>query len=276
MPDRESRIVMSSPALEASRRYWDVTAETYDQIFPETVVGKAQRGAVWRELDRVFQSGQRVLELNCGTGIDAVHLAERGIRVLACDLSPRMVEVAVRRSVAANVTESAAFRVLPTEQIAQLVGEEPPFDGVLSNFSGLNCVEDLSTLSRSLGQLLRPGARAIFCMAAPICPWEMGWYLSHGDIRQALRRLRSGSDDPRVNVHYSSVRKIARLFSPEFRLQCWQGIGVAVPASCVEPLARRTPRLLEWLASIDRWLAHAPVVKGFADCLLLQFERSTI
>ena len=266
---------MSSPQLEASRHYWDVTAETYDQVFPETLVGKAQRGAVWRELDRVFQRGQRVLELNCGTGIDAVHLAERGVRVVACDLSPRMVELATCRSVDANVAELAAFRVLPTEQIAQLVGEGVRFDGVFSNFSGLNCVEDLPRLARSLGQLLLPGGRALFCMAAPFCPWEMAWYFSHGDFRQAMRRLRPGSDDPRVKVHYWPVREVARIFAPEFRLQRWQGIGVAVPASCMESLVRRTPNLLEWLARTDRWLARVPVVRGFADCLLLEFERST-
>lgn len=149
---------MSSPLLEVSRHYWDLTAETYDQIFPETVVGKAQRRAVWRELDSAFQTGQRILELNCGTGIDAVHLAGKGVRVLACDLSPRMVAMAVRRSVANNVTELTAFRVLPTEHISQFVGVEASFDGVFSNFSGLNCVEDLSTVARSLGQFLRPGA----------------------------------------------------------------------------------------------------------------------
>ena len=50
--------------------------------------------AVWRELLRTFHPGQRVLEINCGTGIDAVSLGERGIRVLACDIAPRMIELA--------------------------------------------------------------------------------------------------------------------------------------------------------------------------------------
>ena len=267
---------MSSPILEASRHYWDGTADTYDQVFPETLVGKAQRNAVWRELDRAFQSGQRVLELNCGTGIDAVHLASRGVRVLSCDLSPRMVELARRRSIASNVNDLASFRVLPTEHIGQLIGTQAPFDGAFSNFSGLNCVEDLSTFARSLSQLLRPGAQALFCVAAPICPWEIAWYLGHGDVKKALRRVRQGAADPRVKVHYSSVRVITEIFAPEFRLLRWQGIGVAVPASCVEPLARKAPRLLDWLAGVDRWLAHVPMIKGFADCLLLQFERSAI
>lgn len=61
---------MKSPLLEASRDYWDATAETYDQIFPETLIGRAQRNAVWRELACVFQSGQRILELNCATPLD--------------------------------------------------------------------------------------------------------------------------------------------------------------------------------------------------------------
>ena len=267
---------MSSPPLETSRRYWDVTAETYDQIFPETLIGKAQRAAVWRELDRAFQSGHKILELNCGTGIDAVHLAERGVQVVACDLSPRMVELAVRRSVGAGVAELVKFRVMPTEDVAQLVQEDVRFDGALSNFSGLNCVEDLAKLARALGKLLRPGARALFCVAAPICPAEMAWYLGRGDVRRALRRFRPRRENPGVKVHYASAREIAHTFSPEFRLQRWQGIGVAVPPSCMESLARKTPRLIDGLARVDRWLSHAPVVKRFADCLLLQFERAAV
>jgi SAM-dependent methyltransferase len=261
--------------LEASRRYWDGTAETYDQIFPETLIGRAQRGAVWRQLDRTFQSGQRILELNCGTGIDAVHLAERGIEVLACDLSPRMIELAIGRSIAANMTKMAAFRVMPTEDIAQLVAEGP-FDGAFSNFSGLNCVQDLSLVAHYLGKLLRPGARALFCMVGRIAPWEIAWQLGHGEMKKAMRRLRPVSDDPRVKIHYPPVRTIARAFAPEFRLQRWQGIGVAVPPSCMEPLAQRFPRLLKCLAQADRWLTFCPVVRGFGDCVLLNFERVAI
>ena len=275
MPASQSSANVSHQLLETSRQYWDITAETYDQIFPETLIGRAQRDAVWRELERVFQSGQRILELNCGTGIDAVHLAERGIQVLACDLSPRMIELAVSRSVAADLANLAVFRVMPTEDIAQLV-EQGPFDGAFSNFSGLNCVEDLSSVARSLAELLRPGANALICMVGRIAPWEIAWHLGHGEVRKAMRRLRPYSEDPRVKTHYPPVSAIARAFAPEFRLRGWQGIGVAVPPSCVEPWARRFPKLLKYLAQADRWLAPCPVVRGLADCVLLHFERVTI
>lgn len=85
---------MSTLPTRSSAAYWNVVAETYDQVFPETLIGRAQREIVWQELACVFQAGQRILELNCGTGVDAVHLAESGVRVLACDISPRMIELA--------------------------------------------------------------------------------------------------------------------------------------------------------------------------------------
>lgn len=263
---------MTNQLLAANREYWDATAETYDQIFPETLIGRAQRDAVWRVLDHTFHTGQRILELNCGTGIDAGHLAERGVQVVACDLSPRMIELATKRSIAANVAMRPAFRVMPTQEIGQLINEEP-FDGAFSNFSGLNCVEDLSSVARSLATLVTPGAIAVFCMVGRIAPWEVVWHLAHADIKKAMRRFHPVNDDARIQAHYPPVSEVARIFAPEFRLLKWQGIGITVPPSSMEPLARRFPKLLDCLCRADRWLTSCPGLKGLADCVLLCFER---
>src|SRR5439155_1758061 len=74
---------------------FDAIADTYDESFSDSSIGRAQRRVVWMETDRTFQAGQRILEINCGTGIDALHLAHRGVAVLACDASPRMIAVAL-------------------------------------------------------------------------------------------------------------------------------------------------------------------------------------
>ncbi|MFZ0817077.1 MAG: methyltransferase domain-containing protein, partial [Candidatus Sulfotelmatobacter sp.] len=132
---------MNIPVAPANLAYWDLTAENYDRIFSETIVGKIQRDAVWCELDKNFQPGIRVLELNCGTGVDAVHLAARGVQVVACDLSSKMIDAARQRSGATGLDALVDFRVLATEKIGSLVGDGL-FDGAFSNFSGLNCVQD--------------------------------------------------------------------------------------------------------------------------------------
>jgi ubiquinone/menaquinone biosynthesis C-methylase UbiE len=254
-----------------SQTYWNTVAETYDQVFPHTLIGRAQRDVVWQELGRVFHPGQRILELNCGTGVDAVHLVESRVRVLACDISPRMIEIARRRLSSTHFEKLAEFRVLPTEDIAVLA-DEAPFDGVFSNFSGLNHVGDLCAVARDLARLLNPGARAVFCMAGRYAALEMAWYLAHGNVRKAMRRLTRLTDDVTLRVHYPSVGTMAQIFAPEFSLRKWRGIGVMLP-SCMEHVARRLPKVLGGLATADRGLGCVPVLRGMADCILLQFER---
>ena len=261
----------------SNRVYWDRTAENYDRIFSETVVGRIQRDAVWHEIDKIFQPGMRILELNCGTGIDAVHLAARGVRVVACDLSSGMIHAARQRSSAAGLDALVDFRVLATEDLNLLVGDVP-FDGAFSNFSGLNCVQDISQVARDLACLLKPSASTLLCMVGRFSPWEMAWHLAHGRPAIALHSFRRtptthSSEQGAASIHYPSVRDMRRMFAPEFRLRGRKGIGVAVPPSCLESLARAVPGVVGGLAKIDRYISHAPIFRSIGDCVLLQFER---
>jgi SAM-dependent methyltransferase len=268
---------------------FDALAATYDERFTDSLIGRVQRQAVWRELDQLFRAGQRILEINCGTGVDALYLARRGVEVVAYDSSSRMIEAArerLRRASTDSRDETALrarvhFEVLPTEEISRLAETESTasFDGVLSNFAGLNCVEDLGTVARDLAQLVKPGAVAALCLFGPYCAWEILWYLAHGNARKAFRRLRSSGDvaelgrEMSVRVRYPTVQTLARLFAPEFRLRTWKGIGVAVPPSYVEPVARRFPGILGIAARADRWLSGAPLLRGLGDHVFLVFER---
>src|SRR5580698_10937145 len=216
---------MSIPGAPANQAYWDLTAENYDRIFSETVIGRVQRAAVWRELDRNFQSGMRILELNCGTGVDAAHLAARGVRVVACDLSSKMIDAARRRLRATSLNGLVDFRVLATEEVDSLAGDAP-FDGAFSNFSGLNCVQDISQAARNLARLLKPSARTLLCMVGRFSLWEMAWHLAKGKPAVALRSFKRKptthiSAQKAVLVHYPSVSHMRRMFAPEFRLRGW-------------------------------------------------------
>jgi len=266
---------LASPVSETP---FDRVADTYDRDFTNSLLGRAQRDAVWKELDRCFHPGQRILELNCGTGVDAVHLAERGVEVLACDLAPRMIQVARQRLAALGRSARLEFRVLATEQMAALA-EEGPFDGAFSNFAGLNCVRDLRAVACDLSSLLAPGATALLCMAGHAVAWEILWYLGHGNPRKAFRRFRRGgtvgrlAEDVTVAVHYPSASDMTRWFAPEFRLLRRKGVGVTVPPSYLEPWAQRFPRALKSLVRADRLLSHVPIIRSLADHALLEFQR---
>jgi ubiquinone/menaquinone biosynthesis C-methylase UbiE len=272
---------MSTNQLQFSASF-DAVAQHYDEIFTISRIGQAQRSSVWKELEKTFRPGDRVLELGCGTGADACFLAERGIKVCALDASPQMISVARRKTLELRNKNAGAAAVslhlLRAEEVGSL-REQGPFDGVFSNFGVLNCVDDFRPLATDLSTLLKPGASVLLCLMGPACVWETLWYLSHGEFAKAFRRLRRGGvtarlgDGSAVHVQYPSVRSLVRTFSPEFRLRSVKGIGVSVPPSYVEGWAARFPRLFDFCVRADSILGHWPGLRILGDHILLKFER---
>jgi ubiquinone/menaquinone biosynthesis C-methylase UbiE len=270
---------VTTSTLEAkiSRAPFDAIAETYDQGFTFSKIGQAQRSAVWRELGRTFHAGDRVLEIGCGTGVDACFLAERGVKVVACDSSPAMIQVAARR-VREMGTDTVDLRLLAAENLAEL-HQEPPFDGVLSNFGALNCVEDLNAVGENIGRLLKPGGTALMCFLGRSCFWEVAWYLLKAKPRKAFRRWHTSqitvqlAPESRLQIRYYGIRSLKRILAPSLRLRSWSGVGILVPPSYVESSAKRFPALLKLAEWADHWLARFPVIRGGADHILVKFER---
>jgi ubiquinone/menaquinone biosynthesis C-methylase UbiE len=255
--------------------YWDNAAVQYDRNFSGTLIGQTRRLSVWSDLERVFHPGQRVLELNCGTGIDAIHLAARGIQVVACDISPRMIQIARQDAITSGFGESLDFRVLPTEEL-EILAPEAPFDGAFSNFSGLNCVEDLPAVSRKLARLLTPGAPLLACVIGHFVPWEIAWFLAHGKPSRAMARVFDNgapSEAGDLTIQRPSVREMTRLFAPEFELRSWRGVGIAVPPSYMEHWARRFPTVIRLLARCDNLFDRWPLYRNLGDCILLEFTK---
>jgi len=240
---------------------FDQLAERYDHLWSESAIGRQQRAAVWRRIDPLFQTGDRVLDVGCGTGVDALHLTERGIGVCGIDASKKMVRVARSRGVEAHH--------LAAEDLRLLAGE---FDGAISNFGALNCVSDLGAMARALGRLVRSGGHVAVCMAGPCCAWETAHYLVRGEFSKAFRRWNPRGSDASIGIHvdYPSVRRLARLFRQDFRLTRWYGIGVCVPPSYVCGISETN---IEKLAAVDRRIAHRPVLRALADHRLLLFRR---
>jgi len=273
-PPAFSDAAFSTPAGLA----FDGLAATYDATFTQSRIGRAQRDSVWRVLQHTFQPHDRILELNCGTGEDALFLAGNNMSVYACDASAAMIDRASRRQRAEAPSTDVTFRHLPTEHIAALHSING-FDGVLSNFSGLNCVRDLGATAKTLSELVRPGAALIFCFSTRFCLTEIIYFLLCGEWRKAVRRC-SGSTTARVGnqqieIYYPTAYQLRKLFAPYFTLQGCTGIGVAVPPSYLEAWAAYRPRLFRFFCALERVLAPLPLFRVTGDHMLLHFVRVT-
>jgi ubiquinone/menaquinone biosynthesis C-methylase UbiE len=251
-------------------------AESYDYLFTTSLIGRSQRSAVWKKAEAAFHAGDHVLELNCGTGIDAVFLASLGVTVTACDASEAMIEQARARKALQAPLASIDFRTLCTERLSELPSDLC-FDGVFSNFSGLNCVPEISAVARVLASRLLPGAQLLLCLSTRFCAWEIVHYLVHANVRKAFRRC-GGIAPARMGpysfpVYYPTVRSFLRDFGPSFQLRSITGIGIAVPPSYLEAWARTNTAIFRICEAFDHLTENWPCIRVLGDHILLHLER---
>jgi ubiquinone/menaquinone biosynthesis C-methylase UbiE len=263
-------------ATSAAGTAFDHLAQDYDQVFTNSLIGRAQRDAVWKVLIRTFRANEKILELNCGTGEDALFLAANGVSVLALDASPQMIAKAEQRLQRNALQVPVVFRELPTERIGKL-HPETQFDGAFSNFSGLNCIADLDAVASSLAGLVTQGGRLVLCFSTRFCLIEILYYLAVGQWRKAFRRCKGYSevtlDGIQFTVYYPTLRKIRQSFAPDFRLSFCTGIGVAIPPSYFEGWVRRHAGLVPLLRCMEALLATFPILRSTGDHVLLCFEK---
>jgi hypothetical protein len=188
-----------------------------------------------------------------------------------------MIEHARARKAEEAPGVAADFHLLSTESLDQAPSEWR-FDGVFSNFSGLNCVADLQRTAQLLEKRVHSGAPLLVCLSTRFCMWETLHYLFKGEIRKAFRRC-GGVTEAKLGgqsflVYYPTLRSLLNSFRPMFRLRSVTGIGIAVPPSYKEAWARKNPSLFCACEAIDRVLCRWPGFRVMGDHMLLHLERA--
>lgn len=210
------------------------------------------RSVLWERYEHLFQPGQTVLDVGCGTGIDAVYLASIGRHVIGIDASPAMIAEA-RARISDLVSDRVEFRLMDATEIGSL--PEGSVDGIISVFASLSSVDDLERFAAAAAGLLKPRGKMVLHLLNRWSLWE--WLgLVKARRWQEARRL-GRNPDRNFNISGRPVRHrlyhareaYTRFFANRFELRRAYGLGILrpphtiqrIPASVVSELQRLEP-----------------------------------
>jgi ubiquinone/menaquinone biosynthesis C-methylase UbiE len=161
-------------------------SEIFDEYEENNQILKWMRKVTRTHISRYLRNNDRILELNAGTGLDAVYFAEKGNKIHCIDISDGMLKKLDEKIKARNLVSLISYQVLSFTELDKLGNNS--FDYIFSNFGGLNCVKDLNEVFRYFGNILKPGGKVTLVIIPPICPWELA-LIFKGNFRTAFRRL---------------------------------------------------------------------------------------
>lgn len=263
--------------LQHTKQAFDSAAPSYDEEESRNEILIWMREIVHGIYLQNFNSGDKLLELNAGTGTDALFLAEHEIHVLATDISENMISAINEKVKIQNAEKYVSAKLCPFDKIGEI--KENNFDGVVSNFGGLNCINNFDKLRDDLSKKIKQGGKLIAVVMNRTCPWEIFYYLIRFNFKNVFRRSKKEGIDAAlgnglVRTYYFTPSKFALFFKKQFNVRKIYTLGLFTPPPFLIGIYRRFKPLVKLLMKLDELLKGVFPFNRFGDHFIIIFEKT--
>jgi ubiquinone/menaquinone biosynthesis C-methylase UbiE len=247
----------------------------FDSIEENNRILMNMRERIRRHVLSIIPGNSSILELNAGTGMDALYFAERGHHVTATDNAEGMVQTMKAKFEHHHLRERLKVQKCSYTRLSEI--KNGPFDLIFSNFGGLNCTPDPGKVIASFPALLKPGGMVCLVVMPAVCPWELMLALK-GNFKTAFRRLKKNGVMAHVEgVHfrtwYFSPGRLIKDFGSDFSVRDLSGLCSVAPPPYLENIPERFPKLFSMLSRLDEKLEHRWPFNSCADHFMLTMEN---
>ena len=181
------RVVTSANNEQLAEAAFTTQSAIFDQIYSGNTIVNYKRARVRSHVLQYLKPDSLILELNSGTGEDAVFFAQKGHRVHATDISKGMQQELKRKAEMNGMQNRISNELCSYTKLYQLQNKGP-YDHIFSNFAGLNCTDELGKVLDSFNSLLKPGGTVTLVVLPKFCLWEF-LLIFKGKFCTAFRRF---------------------------------------------------------------------------------------
>jgi ubiquinone/menaquinone biosynthesis C-methylase UbiE len=238
-------------------------ANVFDEIYSGNTIIHYKRRRVREHVQQFLDPGSKILELNAGTGEDAIYLAEQGHWIHATDISAGMQSKLAEKVNQEGLQHRITHEICSFTNLANL-NQQGPYDLIFSNFGGLNCTSELGKVLRSFNPLLKDRGIVTLVILPKFCLWETGLAFI-GKFKTAFRRFFS-THGRKAHIEgeyflcwYYNPSYVRRILRNDFELLTVEGLCTLVPPSYIENFPGKFPRTFKTLVTMEqRWKTKWP------------------
>jgi ubiquinone/menaquinone biosynthesis C-methylase UbiE len=262
---------------QAAAEAFNKQAPLFDQLYSEDIIIQYKRQRVRDHVLKWLKPASAILELNAGTGEDAIFFARQGHTVHATDISERMQDILQEKVKQQGLGPSITNELCSFNDLKTLFNRGP-YDLIFSNFAGLNCTNDLPKVLRSFNALLRPGGIVTLVILPKFCLWEF-LLIFKGKFKTALRRF-SGSKGSKAHIEggffrcwYYNPSLVIKTLKDDFDLVGLEGLCTLVPPSYIEKFAEKHPKAYGYLKKREDRSKNKWPWKNIGDYYIITLQK---
>lgn len=271
-----SVVIQHSNELLAEKAFGRQAA-IFDTIYSDNTIVNYKRQRVRNHVLHFLKPGSNILELNSGTGEDALFFARHGHRIHATDISIEMQNQLKNKVQAAGLENMVSNELCSYAQLNQLK-DKGPYDLIFSNFAGLNCTGELDKVLLSLSSLLKSDGMITMSILPKFCLWET-LLLFKGKFKTAFRRFFSKNgrkahlEGVYFDCYYYNPSYVIKALKNDFNVVSIEGLCTIVPPSYIEHFAEKYPSTYRKLRQLEDRLKASWPWRNIGDYYIISLRK---
>jgi len=250
---------------------------TFDEQYAGNTIIQYKRERVRKHVLQYLKPNSNILELNAGTGDDAIYFAKLGHRVHATDIASGMQEKLKEKVISHQLTAFVSNELCSYTSLEQLKNKGP-YDLIFSNFAGLNCTNQLEKVLLSFDHVLNHGGLVTLVILPKFCLWET-LLIFKGKFKTATRRFFSSNgrkakiDGDIFTCWYYSPKYVISKLKNKFTPVELEGLCTIVPPSYIEQFAEKHPKIYSYLVTKENRLKNKWPWKYIGDYYIITLRK---